>query len=312
VVYRLALQMIGKLLFAQSSELLDVKTNNGLPPNLALDEPSLSYTLKGVDINMAAYMAELGFLANPVSSHVQSAEMGNQSLNSMALVSARYTHKAVDIVSLMASAYLYSLCQALDLRAFQEIFLAALRPKAFDISAKYFYQVVSGAQLESWQEHIWIALEDNLPSTVSKDSTTRFLDLANSVKPLLLDLFVLRADPDGDEPGMNPTTVDGILIIQDFTAELAAVARDLFIATREYYAQNPDATPFLGAAAKRMYVFVRTDLGVPMHKGLADHPVRKAGDGRNGNGLQNTGSWISRIYRAIRDDRVAKVVGECL
>lgn len=89
---RLGLQMIGKLIFAQSSELLDNRQNNGLPPNLAADEPSLSFTMKGVDINMAAYMSELAHLGNPVSTHVQSAEMHNQALNSLALVSARYTH----------------------------------------------------------------------------------------------------------------------------------------------------------------------------------------------------------------------------
>ena len=89
---RLAMQMIGKMVFAQSSELLDNRLNNGLPPNLAAGEPSLSFTMKGVDINMAAYMSELAHLANPVSSHVQSAEMHNQAINSLALVSARYTH----------------------------------------------------------------------------------------------------------------------------------------------------------------------------------------------------------------------------
>lgn len=76
--------------------------------------------------------------------------------------------------------------------------------------------------------------------------------------------------------------------------------------------KNSDATPFLGAAAERIYVFVRTDLGVPMHKGLADNPVPKAGNGKNVNGLLNTGSWISKVYRAIRDNRIIIVIGECL
>lgn len=68
---RLALQMVGKLLFAQCSEIINPMLNNGLPPNLSADEPSLSFTCKGIDTSMASYMSELAFLANPVSSHVQ-------------------------------------------------------------------------------------------------------------------------------------------------------------------------------------------------------------------------------------------------
>ncbi|KAF3355346.1 Cellobiose dehydrogenase [Verticillium dahliae VDG1] len=45
--------------------------------------------------------------------------MGNQSLNSLALVSARYTLEAVDVLSQMAAAHLLALCQALDLRTIE-------------------------------------------------------------------------------------------------------------------------------------------------------------------------------------------------
>ena len=54
--------------------------NNGLPPSLAATDPSLNYHGKGVDIATAAYVAELGYLANPVSTHIQSAEMHNQAI----------------------------------------------------------------------------------------------------------------------------------------------------------------------------------------------------------------------------------------
>lgn len=77
---RLALHHIGKILFAQCTELLNPVMNRGLAPSLAATNPSLDYHCKGVDIATAAYVGELGFLANPVSSHIQSAEMHNQAI----------------------------------------------------------------------------------------------------------------------------------------------------------------------------------------------------------------------------------------
>ncbi len=64
---RLALHHIGKLLFAQSAELVNPAMNRGLPPSLAASDPSLNYHGKGVDIAVAAYVSELGYLASPVS-----------------------------------------------------------------------------------------------------------------------------------------------------------------------------------------------------------------------------------------------------
>jgi len=77
---RLALNHIGRLLFAQSCELISPAFNRGLPPSLAATDPSVNYHGKGIDICMAAYVSELGFLANPVSTHIQSAEMHNQAV----------------------------------------------------------------------------------------------------------------------------------------------------------------------------------------------------------------------------------------
>ena len=80
---RLALAHIGKLLFAQSTELLNPAMNKGLPPSLAASDPSLDYHGKGVDTATAAYASELGFLASPVTTHIQSAEMHNQAVKSV-------------------------------------------------------------------------------------------------------------------------------------------------------------------------------------------------------------------------------------
>lgn len=77
---RLALHHLGKILFAQTTEIMNPDTNKGLPPSLAATDPSLNFHCKGVEISLAAYVSELGFLANPVSTHIQSAEMHNQAV----------------------------------------------------------------------------------------------------------------------------------------------------------------------------------------------------------------------------------------
>ncbi|KAI0142816.1 Phenylalanine/histidine ammonia-lyase [Xylariaceae sp. FL1272] len=116
---RQGLQSIGRMLFTQCTEMINPATSWGLPPNLCSDDANDSFLFKGLDVVVAALTSELGFLANPVGSHVQTAEMGNQALNSLALVSARYTLEAVDVLSQIVSAHLLAVCQALDLRTIE-------------------------------------------------------------------------------------------------------------------------------------------------------------------------------------------------
>jgi phenylalanine ammonia-lyase len=113
---RQALQLCGKLLFAQLSEILNWKYSEGLPPNLSGCDINTDFGFKGMDIAMASYCAELDYITNPLTNHVLSAEMHNQSINSMALVSSRMTHQALEILQMMLANIFCAHIQAIDLR----------------------------------------------------------------------------------------------------------------------------------------------------------------------------------------------------
>ncbi|XP_063444116.1 uncharacterized protein LOC134724796 [Mytilus trossulus] len=120
---RQALGICGKLQFAQFSEVVNEKLNFGLPPNLSGCDINVDFGFKGCDTAMASYMSELDHFVNPMSNHVLSAETHNQSINSMALVSARFTSEAVEILQMMTANLLLLTAQAVDLRHIRNIVL---------------------------------------------------------------------------------------------------------------------------------------------------------------------------------------------
>ncbi|EAW06408.1 aromatic amino acid ammonia-lyase [Aspergillus clavatus NRRL 1] len=289
---RTCLQMFGRLIFAQATELVDPNLNNGLPTNLVADDPSLSFTMKGVDISMASYMAELAYLANPVSSHVQTAEMHNQAVNSMAFVSSRYTMQAVEIVSLMCACSLYIGCQALDLRVLHLTYLERLKPRLHTLTSHTFVDHLSKTDLCTFNEALSAHIDKAWPTTTRLKVSDRIEKTISSALPILMDTF-----------SAHKSELVTFSTIQTWKSCAITLLGEIYNDTADAFFTYQHTEDMLGTGSKILYQTIRRQLGVPFHQGFVEHPTAED-DTLNGRPKKAIGSWISVIYEAIRDGRL--------
>ena len=306
---RRACQTIGQMLFTQCTELINPATNRGLSPNLVVDEPNESFMWKGTDILIAALQSELGFLSNSVECHVQPAEMGNQALNSLALISGRYTLSALEVLSQLSAAHLIALCQALDLRAMHVRFLNAFVSEFKLVARENIMPVLQENQdMDDLQAVLWTKFKDRLSRTSNMDSTARFTSAVESIQAT-----VLRS--------LN-ASLEALQGLQTWSTACADAAIRCYRAIRTDYLSCPDATPVLGIASTRMYNYVRGELGVPF---FGESFIRAAewdvaGEESNGFSLNadgkreyhSIGGMITAVYQAMRSGALYVVVMECL
>ena len=303
---RLALQMLGKLIFCQCTELINPDFNNGLPANLAADDPSLSFTMKGVDTNVAAYMSELAFLANPVSTHVQSAEQHNQSVNSLAFISSRYTMQAVDLVSLLAASSIYVGCQALDLRVMHLSFLDKLMPAIDSVTQEVFGDLFTAQTLKEVHTALGGCVPEAWAASTHLDANERYEHLVDSALPVLVSTLTSTAAP--QYLSFSSTQ------IQAWRKETLASVGAVYNEHRDRFFASQNTAEYLGDASKKMYTFVRQKLGVPFHQGLVEHPSGKDGAENfiNGRPKRIIGSWISIIYESLRSGKMHDTTMSCV
>ncbi|QRW12778.1 phenylalanine ammonia-lyase [Ceratobasidium sp. AG-Ba] len=279
---RLALHHLGKILFAQSTELLNPAFNRGLPPSLAASDPSVNYHAKGLDIATAAYVSELGFLANPVSTHIQSAEMHNQAVNSLALISARATIQALDVLSLLTASYMYLVCQAVDLRAQQHELAEGMAQIVNEELANNF----TSSGLHS---PVFKAIMASFEATSTMDAVPRMRTAAAAASAPLIDAL------SGSELGAIPAFRESVAVR---SAELYERLRAEYLTGK----RGPAPAAELLGNTRPVYEFVRVKLGVKMH-GLDnlnrfEHGWTDLSIGQN----------VALIYEAIRDGRMQEVV----
>ncbi|EPS25973.1 hypothetical protein PDE_00909 [Penicillium oxalicum 114-2] len=281
-----ALVMLGRLLSSQCQEIINPTLNKGLPPNLCFDDPSLSFTCKGIDINMTAYLSELAFLSNSVVSHVQVAEMNNQSVNSLALIAARYASESVDIVTMMCSAQLYVLCQALDLRALEKDFFGAVKPQ---LSALYDDIWSPGTDQVLAFSDVWEVMTASWHRNTQVAPKIRYEEVAKDITHVIFDHL-----------SMTTLATSFNSAILKWRTTTVSILSQVDRKTRSHFLDRQSTPKYLAAMTKEIYNWVRQTLQVPLHQGLADHPGF-ARDGKDDPVKKTIGTNITKIYTAIRN-----------
>ncbi|KIK52489.1 hypothetical protein GYMLUDRAFT_265408 [Collybiopsis luxurians FD-317 M1] len=287
---RHAILGIAKILYAQHSELLNPMLNRGLPPDCAAGEPNLDYGLKASDLCCSAYLSEIGYLSGSFLPHINSTEHHNQSINSMALASARHARDCVDLLRQIMATYLFTVCQAIDLREMNNRYLSKAK-ELFQTELPGILLCSEDTIMQDAVASLFTTIRVQFGLTASMESSSRFKAM---LSPLITEIYTRTARNSQIQLVTSTTPVH-------WAEMLEVKLRELFLQHRlEYFKETAGATDSLSRAGRLIYIFIRKDLEIPMKKGM------------NQMDKHEIGTYISIIFEALGDGRMDRVFTEAV
>jgi phenylalanine ammonia-lyase len=213
---------------------------------------------------------------------------------------------AVDLVSLISASFIYVGCQALDLRVMHKTFLDSFKP-TLEAASKAIGSFLPPSSLATLQQNIWKNVTAVWYQTGSFDALQRCENvIATSISILSSGLIV--------NEGPTPSPMCSVAALEEWRCHSYTAMHQHFISFRDKFFEKQNTVDYLGQASKKVYKFVRGELGVPFHRILVEHPI--PGDIESnvisGREKKTIGSWVGIIHESLRDGRLGGVVMEAL